>query len=98
MMIGRALISSCIVLCISAFTAHAEDELYLCGTVEEISTQEALVTVDVTSSSCRGLKKFRLSPATRGASFDVGTRKCFFINSSHCDAGYIYTIIKIETE
>jgi len=98
MTICCALIYSCIVFCTSAFAADAVDQLYLCGIIEEINTQDALVTVDVASDSCRGLQKFKLPAAMGGASFNVDQRKCFFIDSSRCNAGYIYTITKIVTE
>ena len=79
--------------------AVAVDELYLCGIVKEVNTIDALVTIDVASKSCGGLQKFKLSAATKGrTSFTVGNRKCFFINSNSCKAGYLYTITKIEPE
>jgi len=78
--------------------ALAVDELYLCGIVQEVNLQTAQVTVDVASSSCRGVRTLKL-PATKDkASFTVADRKCFFINSSSCKAGYTYTITKIVSE
>jgi len=78
--------------------ALAVDELYLCGVVQEINLQTAQVTVDIASSSCRGVRTFKL-PATKDRlSFNVTDRKCFFINSDSCKAGYTYTITKIVPE
>jgi len=78
--------------------AFAVDELYLCGVVQEVNIQAAQVTVDVASNSCRGMRTFKL-PATKDrTSFSVASRKCFFINSNSCKAGYIYTITKTVSE
>lgn len=84
-----------ILFCSQAF---AVDELYLCGVVQEVNLQTAQVTVDVASSTCRGLRTFKL-PATKDAtSLNMAGRKCFFINSSSCKTGYTYTITKIVPE
>lgn len=84
-----------ILFCTQAF---AVDELYLCGVVQEVNLQTAQVTVDVASDSCRGVKTFKL-PATKDRlSFNVAKRKCFFINSNSCKAGYTYTITKTVPE
>lgn len=78
--------------------AFAVDELYLCGVVQETNPQTAQVTVDVSSDGCRGMRTFKL-PATKDrASFNKAGRKCFFINSNSCKAGYTYTITKIVPE
>lgn len=84
-----------ILFCTQAFAA---DGLYLCGNVQEVNAKAALVIVDVTSQSCRGLRKFKLPPAKGGATFNVDERKCFFIDSNRCKAGYIHTITKTVTE
>jgi hypothetical protein len=84
-----------IFLCTQAF---AEDELYLCGVVQEVNLQTAQVTVDVASDSCRGIRTFKLPTAKDRLSFNVANRKCFFINSNSCKAGYTYTITKTVPE
>lgn len=84
-----------ILFCTQAFAA---DELYLCGVVQEVNLQTAQVTVDVASSSCRGIRTFKL-PATKDRlSFNVNARKCFFIDSNRCKTGYTYTITKTVPE
>lgn len=98
MTICCALIYSCIVFCSSAFAADAVDQLYLCGIIKEINTKDAIVSVDVKSESCHGLQQFKLSAAMGGKVLNVDDQKCFFIDSSRCQAGYKYTITKIETE
>ena len=84
-----------ILFCTKVF---AMDELYLCGVTKEINTKTAMVIIDVTSQSCRGLRKFRLPVAKGGAAFNVDERQCFFIDSNRCKAGYIQTITKTVTE
>lgn len=74
----------------------ASDELYLCGTVESVTAQTGKVSIDVKSASCNGLREFKLPTLNKGESFQVGTRKCFYINSSECKDGHIYTITKTE--
>lgn len=92
-----AIMFPCILFCTQAF---AVDELYLCGVVQEVNLQTAQVTVDVASDGCRGIKTFKLPPPTSKdrASFNVAGRKCFFINSNSCKAGYTYTITKTVSE
>ena len=95
-MIICAFIFPGIFFCTQSF---ATDELYLCGNIQEINTKDALLIVDVTSKSCRGPQKLKLSAAAKSkASFNVGERKCFFINSSRCNPGYLYTITKTVSE
>ncbi len=74
--------------------AMAEDELYLCGIVKDVDSQDETVIIDVKSESCRGIRTFRLSVSMNIASFQVNREKCFFINSNVCNAKEIYSIIK----
>lgn len=80
--------------------AFATDELYLCGTVENANLPGLLITINVASGGCRGLRTFKLSQAAANAlaARGVGGRKCFFINSNTCKAGFTYTITKITPE
>jgi len=78
-----------ILFCSQAF---ALEDMYLCGVVREVNAKDALVTVDVTSNTCRGLRKFK---STAGkVSFTVDERKCFFINSDHCSSGSVPAITR----
>lgn len=83
-----------------ASPAGASDELYLCGIIQETSPRDEMVTVDVASGSCKGPRKFKLPPARArvGASLNTGERKCFFVDTNHCQAGSIHTITKITSE
>ena len=78
--------------------AFALDELYLCGIVREVNIRDSQVTVDVSSESCRGLRKFMLPAGKAGAAFKVNNRKCFYIDSNRCKPGYIHAITKIAPE
>ena len=78
-----------ILFCSQAF---AVEDLYLCGVVREINTKDALVTVDVTSHSCRGLRKFKFTPGK--VSFTLDERKCFFIDRDRCSTGSVPAITR----
>ena len=95
--IAGAMMFAGILWCTQAF---AVDELYLCGVVREVNPQAAQVTVDVVSANCRGVRTFKLPPATdkNRQSFTVNDRKCFFIDSSRCKAGYVHAITKVSPE
>lgn len=98
MTICCALLSFCILWGPLTLAAETNDGLYLCGAVREINTEDAFIMVDVTSESCRGLHKFKLLTVTNGVPLIVNASKCFFIDSSSCKQGFVYTITKIEKE
>lgn len=77
--------------------ALALDELYLCGVVTGINAKDGLVTINVTSESCLGLRTFKL-PAKKRLSLKVDERKFFYIDSNRCRPGYTYTITKTVPE
>ncbi len=83
-----------------ASPAFATDELYLCGVVQDANLTNQLITIDVASGGCRGPRAFKLAAAAAKAltSQTTSGRKCFFINSNRCQAGYTYTITKITPE
>lgn len=74
--------------------ALATDELYLCGVVQNINPSEGTIIVDVATKGCRGSRKFKLPPLKGGTAIKLDDRKCFFIDSNHCKAGYTHTITK----
>lgn len=78
----------------SANTVMAEDELYLCGIVKDVDSKSGIVTIDVKSNGCYGIRKFRISYPINIASFSVDEEKCFFIDSNICEAKKTYSIIK----
>ena len=98
MTICCTLLSSCIFWGSLALAAETNDGLYLCGYIQEINTEETYIMVNVTSECCRGLHKFKLPNVMNDAPLIVNTRKCFFIDSSSCNQGFVYTITKIDKE
>lgn len=76
----------------------ADDELRLCGIVQQIDKAKNTVTVDVLSSSCPGVQAFKLPGTSTGTVFNVDERKCFMIDSSRCDDSAMHTITEIEGE
>lgn len=89
-MIICALIFSGILFCTQAF---AVDNLYLCGVVKNVNEQKTLVTVDVKSGSCPGTRQFQLIAPQAASRFIVGEKKCFPIDSSHCNDNNIHKIL-----
>ncbi|MEZ0329755.1 MAG: hypothetical protein ABWK15_09435 [Dissulfuribacterales bacterium] len=75
-------------------TTMAEDELYLCGIVTHVDSQNNTVTVDVKSAGCQGERRFNLSSSVKITAFKLDEKKCFFIDSNVCKANQTYSIIK----
>jgi len=71
----------------------AEDELFLCGIVKEVDGQNLLVEVNVLSESCPGIRQFQLAAPQAASHFIVGEKKCFPIDSSHCNDNNIHKIL-----
>ncbi len=93
-----ALFLSSILLTSLARATNTEDGLYLCGNIQEFSTTEGSIKVDITSESCHGLNTFKLPKAMNAAQLPSTGRICFFIDSNSCKRGFVYTITKIEKE
>ncbi|MDA8159978.1 MAG: hypothetical protein M0T76_04570 [Desulfobacteraceae bacterium] len=73
--------------------AFAMDNLFLCGLVKDVDVQKALVSVDITSGSCPGLRQFQLAEPQSASRFIVGEEKCFPIDSSHCNDNIVHKIL-----
>ncbi|MHB1015480.1 MAG: hypothetical protein ACYC2W_09420 [Desulfurivibrionaceae bacterium] len=89
-MITCAFMFSGILFCTQAFAA---DNLYLCGIVKKVDAQKALVSIDIKSGSCPGLRQFQLAAPQAASRFIVGEKKCFPIDSSHCNDNIIHKIL-----
>lgn len=89
-MLTCAVIFPGIFLCTQAF---AVDNLFLCGIVKNVNEQKTLVTVDVKSGSCPGIRQFQLAAPQAASRFIVGEKKCFPIDSSHCNDNNIHKIL-----
>lgn len=79
-----------ILFCTQAF---AVDNLFLCGVVKNVDAQKALVSVDVKSGSCPGIRQFQLTTPQAASHFIVGEKKCFPIDSSHCNDNIIHKVL-----
>lgn len=80
-------------LCMIPHEAFANDELFLCGVVKAIDARTGMVTVDVKSGSCPGIRQFQLAAPKTASLFIVGEEKCFPIDSSHCNDNRIHKIL-----
>ncbi|MGQ9745068.1 MAG: hypothetical protein ACUVQV_03565 [Dissulfurimicrobium sp.] len=92
-LICLAFIFSLFSLCMAQHKALAEDELFLCGIVKTIDAKTGMVTVDVKSDSCPGVRQFQLAAPKAALHFIAGEEKCFPIDSSHCNDGNIHKIL-----
>jgi hypothetical protein len=79
-------------------TSVAVDELSLTGFVKSIDKTNGIISINVTSESCRGLRVFRVPDDARNdldASL-IGRKLQFDIDSATCERGKVYTIISKE--
>ncbi|MGB9712757.1 MAG: hypothetical protein ACP5J5_05280 [Dissulfurimicrobium sp.] len=79
--------------CLVPYEALAKDELFLCGVVKNVNIKTGMVTVDVKSGSCPGVRQFQLIAPQAASLFIVGEKKCFPIDSSHCNDNIIHKIL-----
>jgi ribosomal protein S1 len=75
--------------------AFAVDELTLCGIVYDIDQNNSMVSVDVKSENCRGLKQFKVRDFKMLASFQVDKSRCFVIDHARCEPSVTSSIIRI---
>jgi hypothetical protein len=76
-------------------TSLALDNLSLTGFVRSIDSSNGIISLDITSESCRGLRAFRVPDDARGdldASL-IGQKLGFMIDSSKCERGKIYNML-----
>jgi hypothetical protein len=74
-------------------SATATDELFLTGIVKGIDQQTGIITVDVKSESCRGIRHFKLIDASTLEDTRPGKRISFRIDSSVCKSDIVYKMI-----
>lgn len=85
-----AFMFSGILFCTPAF---ALDELYLCGVVQNVDGKKAMVSINVKSDSCPGVKLFQLANPHAASRFIAGENKCFSIDSNNCRDNKTHKII-----
>lgn len=73
----------------------ALDNLSLGGIVRSVDKDNGIITLNVTSESCRGLRTFRVPDDAKDDLDDslIGKRLLFSIDSAKCEKGKIYNII-----
>ena len=76
---------------LSIHSVEAVDELYLTGIVRTVYANSGMVTVDVKSHSCRGVRRFKFDNTLDMEGLE-GKKISFSIDSSFCKAGGIYKI------
>ena len=69
------------------------DELFLTGIVKGIDQQTGIITVDVKSESCRGIRHFKLIDATSFKDILPGRKISFRINNATCKSDVVYKMI-----
>ncbi|NWF76933.1 MAG: hypothetical protein HXY53_10295 [Nitrospirae bacterium] len=79
-----------IIFC-STSPVYSEDELYLTGIVKEVDFKKGVVTVEVLSKTCSGIKTFQTEDIEKLLDSE-GKKISFFINTSTCIPNEIYTM------
>jgi hypothetical protein len=72
--------------------ADNHDQLQLTGTIKSVNAITGLVTVDVVSSSCSGMRIFKADKLEKLEAY-VDQNISFFIDSNKCEVKETYTII-----
>ncbi len=74
-------------------SAQAIDRLILSGVVKAVDYKSGIITVDVKSASCPGIKKFRVDDLSISDTSLIGKHISFPIDSSTCKGDTIYKIV-----
>jgi hypothetical protein len=84
-------ISMAVLLMPYVHPVYGTDELSQSGFVKSVDVVKKIVTIDVKSSTCRGIRQFLVE---KPAAFEnlVGERIYFLIDSSTCKQDEIYTV------
>ncbi len=88
-LVSFALISLC------AQTGLALDNLSLTGIVKSIDKNNGIISMQIISEGCRGLKSFKVPDDMKSDLDDSlkGKKIVFSIDSSKCEQGKIYNIL-----
>jgi len=87
------LIVMAVFLVFTVHSAYGADELFLRGFVKDIDYGSGLVTVDVTTDGCTGIRTFRVDDV-RKLDKDMIEKEIWFpIDSSTCYVGEIHKMI-----
>lgn len=77
-------------------SAHAVDELFLTGVVKSIDYVSGVITIDVKSESCLGIRSFQVDHTGKLDKDLIGKQISFPIDSSTCVGGRIPKMIQRE--
>lgn len=80
----------------TAFLSYAVDELVLHGVVQNINVAARVVTIDVKSGSCPGVRDFRVDDSSQLNSGMIGKSVTFKIDVSKCESYTIHRILSIK--
>ena len=75
-----------------ALAADDHDQLQLTGIIKSVNAVTGLVTVDVVSSSCSGMRVFKADKLEMLEAY-VDQKVSFFVDSNKCEVKATYTII-----
>lgn len=75
---------------LNIYPAFGADMLILSGVVKDINYKAKIVVVDVKSSSCPGIRSFKIDDPSKLDSKLIGKKISFPIDSSTCKGDVVY--------
>ena len=89
------LLVSCMLIFLYVQAGLAVESLSVVGFVKSIDSVTGIVTLDVTSEGCRGVRAFKVPDDAKGdlGPSLVGKKLQFKIDSVKCERGMIYNIV-----
>ncbi len=78
-----------------SFAFSGEEPLFLTGVIKTVDIRSGILTIDVKSNNCHGIRRFRVDDtgAYRGLE---GAEICFYIDSSSCRSAKITKVIRLS--
>jgi hypothetical protein len=91
---GIILISFALI-CLYVQTGFASDNLLLNGVLQSIDKGNGLVTFNIMTEGCTGVRAFKMPDSAKSDLDDsmIGMNLQFIIDSSTCEKGKIYSVI-----
>jgi len=92
--IGIVLVSFVFIfICVE--TGFAVEALSITGKIKSIDSVSGIISVDVTSENCKGVRTFKVPDDTKGdlTSSLIGEKLNFKIDAVRCERGKIYNIV-----
>jgi hypothetical protein len=82
-----------VLLLSSAYQVFGTDELFMTGIVKSIDRKTGIVTVDVKSETCRGIRHFKSEDASVVDDIRPGKKILFRTDSPSCTGSGVYKMI-----